>query len=319
MSPTPTGTDRETDLCALLEQQDGVVSRRQLLGAGFAPHDLKRLLRRRELATMHPGVYVDHTGEPSHRQRCWAATLATGGLLVRESALPAASAHPVIHVGIGLHRSVKAPSGVRVHRMAHLAARQHSGGGPPRLRVEEAAVDVAAGARSDADALHVLADLVQTGRTTVERLREAALGRRRLRRGVVLLGLLDDLASGTCSVLERRYRDDVEQPHGLPRGRRQQRDRLDGATVVRDVDLTEHGLIVELDGTAFHGSSRAHARDLGRDLAAVVHREATTVRLGYRQVLDEPCASAAAVATVLRRGGWPGEPRRCPRCLDAAL
>ncbi len=36
------------ELRALLERQSGVISRRQALGAGLRPHDIQRLMRRRD-------------------------------------------------------------------------------------------------------------------------------------------------------------------------------------------------------------------------------------------------------------------------------
>lgn len=46
----------------LLSAQDGVIARRQSLAAGCPPTAIRRLLRRRDWATIHPGVYVNHTG-----------------------------------------------------------------------------------------------------------------------------------------------------------------------------------------------------------------------------------------------------------------
>jgi hypothetical protein len=63
------GEDAERGLRALLGRQSGVVSRRQALACGMAPYDLERLLRRRELARVVPGVFVDHTGELAWEQR----------------------------------------------------------------------------------------------------------------------------------------------------------------------------------------------------------------------------------------------------------
>ena len=51
-----------TEIAAL---QDGVACRRQLMAAGCAPADLERMLRRRELTRVLPGVFVDHTGVPT--------------------------------------------------------------------------------------------------------------------------------------------------------------------------------------------------------------------------------------------------------------
>ena len=62
-------------LAALMEDQDGVISRRQVLELGGSDNDIERLVRRREWARVHPGTYVDHTGPPSRRQLDWAALL----------------------------------------------------------------------------------------------------------------------------------------------------------------------------------------------------------------------------------------------------
>ena len=59
----------------VLRAQDGVISRTQALECGLDDNDLERLLRRRELARIHPGVYVDHTGQPTRTQRAWAGVL----------------------------------------------------------------------------------------------------------------------------------------------------------------------------------------------------------------------------------------------------
>src|SRR5512141_290787 len=59
----------------VLRSQDGVISRGQALGCGLDDNLLEGLLRRRQLARVHPGVYVDHTGPPTWLQRAWAAVL----------------------------------------------------------------------------------------------------------------------------------------------------------------------------------------------------------------------------------------------------
>ncbi|MDP3891593.1 type IV toxin-antitoxin system AbiEi family antitoxin domain-containing protein [Nocardioides sp.] len=60
----------------LLRSQAGVVARRQVLECGGTDNDIERLVRRREWARVHTGVYVDHTGPLSWEQRAWAAVLA---------------------------------------------------------------------------------------------------------------------------------------------------------------------------------------------------------------------------------------------------
>ncbi|GGM94264.1 hypothetical protein GCM10009721_20640 [Terrabacter tumescens] len=59
----------------VLRSQDGVLSRAQALECGLDDNDLERFLRRRRLARVHPGVYVDHTGAPTWPQLAWAAVL----------------------------------------------------------------------------------------------------------------------------------------------------------------------------------------------------------------------------------------------------
>ncbi|QCC76343.1 hypothetical protein E2C04_02390 [Nocardioides daphniae] len=65
------------ELLALAGPQDGVVSRAQLVAAGLGDHVVRRLVRRRLLAPVHRGVFVDHTGTLTWRQAAWAAVLLT--------------------------------------------------------------------------------------------------------------------------------------------------------------------------------------------------------------------------------------------------
>ncbi len=59
----------------LFEFQHGVISRRQVLDADGSDADIERLVRRREWARVHDGVYVNHTGPLTSFQRAWAALL----------------------------------------------------------------------------------------------------------------------------------------------------------------------------------------------------------------------------------------------------
>lgn len=60
---------------ALMLEQSGVVSRKQVLGLGLDDAYIERQLRRREWAKVHRGVYVNHTGELSWLQQTWVAIL----------------------------------------------------------------------------------------------------------------------------------------------------------------------------------------------------------------------------------------------------
>ncbi len=304
-------------LAELLHRQHGVLSRAQALRAGLQEHDLRRLLRRREWVVVHPGVYVDHTGPLTTAQRHWAAVLAMAPAALSHAsalALATGTAPPaLIHVMVDRDRTVAAPTGVVRHRVADFEPKVLAAASPPRQRLEEAVLDVAAEAPRDLDAVAVLCEVVGARRTTPARVRAALEARSRLARRALLSDVLDDLETGACSVLERGYLRRVERAHRLPAAGRQVRASGHG-TVYRDVEYRPWGLVVELDGRAFHTSLRDRARDLERDLAAAVAGR-DTVRLGWAQVYAAPCATATAIGTLLRRRGWPGEARPCADCV----
>jgi hypothetical protein len=305
---------------ALLNDQHGVVSRRQLRDAGLAPHDVARLVRRRELTPLHAGVYVDHTGTPTFLQRCWGAVLLLWpAALAGETAMRAAEGpgsrrpHDVIHVAVHRDRRVRDRDGMTILRTDRLDSQVLWNVGPPRLRYEEAAIDVADEAAGDFAALESLSRAVQSRRTTAERMLVSARGRTRLHRREWIESVLADLTKGTCSVLEHGYLHRVERSHGLGQARRQVVDRLGAGSVYRDV-VYPCGLVVELDGRLFHDTTRQRDRDFDRDLDAAA-AGASTVRLSYGQVFERPCWTAARVARVLALHGWRGRPGRCgPEC-----
>lgn len=309
------------DLDQVLDRQAGVISRSQALAAGLRPHDIRRRVRRRLWAPIHEGVYVDHTGSPTWTQRAWAAVLfAWPAALCHQSALRAiegpgrlhhGDSHP-IHVAIDRNRTVRSPEGVTVHRLAHLDRKALWNTSPPRLRIEEAALDVAAESESDFGAVAVLADAVQSRRTTASRLLRALTTRTRIKRRKFLAAVMTDLHEGVCSALEHAYLNCVERAHGLPTADRQVAASTRGARY-RDVVYQAFGLVVERDGRLFHTHPRARDRDLDRDLDAAVDGLAT-VRLGWGQAVDRPCATAKKIGRIRTSLGWRGPLRTCPRC-----
>lgn len=311
----PTGQPPRVDVRGLLELQAGVVSRRQALAAGLAPHDVRRLVRRREWAAVHPGVYVDHTGPLTWLQRAWAGVLfAAPAALCHISALR--TDDPIIHVAIDRARHVVAPGGVRIHHLGDFDRKVQWNLAPPRVRVEEAVIDVAAEAGDDITAIATVADAVQARRTTAARLLDALERRTRIARRPLLRSVLTDVANGTHSALEHGYLTRVERPHGLPRaGRQVVGIGRGGRAVERDAEYRALALIVELDGRLFHDSARARDRDLDRDLDAAVSGR-RTVRLGWGQVFDRGCETAVRIGRLLQRLGWTGEPHPCPDCAD---
>lgn len=305
----------------LLREQNGVVSRRQVLDCGGDDNVIECRLRSREWATIHRGVYVDHTGPPSWKQRAWAGVLYHWpAALCHVSALRlhglgslADSPDEPIHVAVDATRRPRPRAGIRAHRVARLHERLQPSRTPPRVRLEEAVLDVAADTDDDATAVAVLADACQSRRTTAERLRRTLAARPKLRRRRFLLLLLTDVATGTYSVLEHRYLTRVERPHGLPTGRRQRVSRTGRRAAYRDVEYEGLGLVVELDGRLGHELQADRWDDLDRDISSVVGGD-VTIRAGWRQAL-QPCRLAVAVARLLIARGWAGAPRPCgPGC-----
>jgi hypothetical protein len=315
----------EDAMAELLALQSGVISRRQVLAAGGVDHDIARLLRRRIWARIHDGVYVDHTGEPSWEQHAWAAVLYHWpAALDGASALTAygvrttGASQPQIEVAIDRTRSVGGAMGIAVRRRADFDGQAQMNLCPPRVRVEHALLTVASRLPDENGAVAVLADACQRRHTTPDRLADTLRRRPKLSRRRLLLSILEDVASGAYSVLERRYLLRVERPHALPTGARQRRVKVGRRVHYRDVEYVDLATTVELDGRIGHEATSNRWADLDRDVDAAV-RGGMTLRIGWKQVLN-PCRLAAAVARILVARGWAGSPRPCGRgCVVAEV
>jgi len=318
------------EIDALLDRQDGLIARRQVLAAGGSAHDIRRRLRRREWATVHPGVYVNHTGPLTWRQRAWAAVLLhwpaalSGASALRAHEGPGRRRHDdraTIEVIVRRGRRATSIPGVGVRASRRFDEAVQLDLHPPRQRYDDAIIELADTAHDDLAAIATLADACGARRTTAARLRAQVAVMSRLRRRRWLEAVLDDIAEGTCSVLEHAYLTRVERAHGLPRGLRQIPDRDGrGRRVYRDVvyggNRPRWRQYVELDGRLGHETTADRDRDLERDLDAALEH-ADSVRLGYGQVLGRPCGTAAKLGRLFQRQGWNGEATRCPRCPPA--
>lgn len=301
--------DDRADGC--LWSQDGVISRGQALSVGLTANDLRRLLRRRELVPIQRGVYVDHTGATTWQQDAWAAVLALAPAALWGPSATALRGHP-IHVATDRDRGWLQPlEGVIVHRVRDLDRRVDWLARPPRMRAEPAAIDAAAVAGSELDAIAELGRAIGERRTTAARLLQELDRRGRTRRGVWLRSVLTDLADGSCSALEHGYLTRVQRPHGLPGGVRQALGSGRVGRVLRDVKVET--VIIELDGRLFHDNARARDRDFDRDLDAAADGD-QTIRLTWGQVFSRPCETAARLARVFERHGIHVERRSCPQC-----
>ena len=309
------------DLSRVLAAQDGVVSRAQLLEGGLQPHDVLRMVRRRQLSPVHTGVYVNHTGPLSDRQRLWAASLAVSEGVLAGRAAQWLGGMAVPRGSLQVVELVAPFSASGRHELEGIEVRRRRGweslvvvGSPARLRVEDATVDLADAASDELGVVDELTRAVQSRRTTAERLLVTARERSRLCRRAFLTEVLGDVVTGVCSVLEHGYLTRVERPHGLPVGRRQVRVvGPRGRSAFEDVEY-DGGLVMELDGRLGHDSARGRDADFDRDLEAAADGRRTS-RISYGQVYGRACWTAERVGRLLRTVcGWDGEMRACPSC-----
>jgi hypothetical protein len=285
-----------------------------------------------------PGIFATFTGPVPVPARIWALVLhcGPGAVVGGEAALYLAGLRErppervVVCVPHGRRPVPRA--GLQVRERRGLAQMTHPGSSLPRLRVEEAVLDVADEQNCADGVVDILSAVVQRRLTTSERLTATLRRRPRHRWRALVWDVLGDTASGAHSVLERRYLVDVERAHGLPVGERNRPEplspdrraglgrpdgagRLDGAGRVRyrDVRYRQWSVVAELDGWWTHPPEAAF-RDRARDNAAVRGGE-VPLRYGWREVAGNPCGVAREVAAVLRDRGWTGAVRPCgPHC-----
>ncbi len=292
-------------LLALADRQAGAVSREQLLGFGVSDRVIHRLAEDRRLNRITPGIYA--TSPETWHQSAWAGVLIGGP----SGVLGGAAAGY-------LQGLVKEPPGQvlvfttarrqRDQRWRLVCSPRRGSGEPPRTPTAQTVVDLAA--ELDADGIvSVVAEAVGRRRVRPQEIRRVLAETTRHPRRALLEDLLGEVAAGSHSPLELRYARDVERAHRLPSARRQQGPL---ARYAGDAWYEAYGVLVELDGRAFH-SGMAALDDMDRDnehqLLSLI-----TLRFGWRQVAARPCVVATKVATALQRRGWTGTIRACPRC-----
>ncbi len=129
-------TSHDTALDDLLARQDGVIARRQVLAHGITDNDIRRRLRRREWATLFPGIYLEHTGPPLWRQRAWGAVLdaypaALGHTAALAALDPTASPSGPIRIVVDADRQVRRRPVANSRRSAYSPMRSATGSPPP--------------------------------------------------------------------------------------------------------------------------------------------------------------------------------------------
>lgn len=299
-----------SETAGLRRSQSGVVARRQLVALGADDADIRRWVRRRQLRRVHPGVYVDHTGELTWLERAWAAVLLHWPAALCDRSVVEPGAAAVVHVAVARERTPMSGRGIRVHRLVGLEQRAQWQLSPPRIRLEDALIGAAARARGREEALALLVDACRRRATTAHRLVAELERHPRATHRAWLGEVLGEAVSGVQSMLESVYLRRVERAHGLPRAERQSRDLTADGVVYRDAVYREQRLVVELDGRIGHELSHDRWDDQDRDLLGAGD-DLMTLRLGWRHCDSTPCRTAQRLADVLRARGWAGRARPC--------
>jgi very-short-patch-repair endonuclease len=287
----------------LAARQWGVVSRQQLFEAGLSRKSVESRMRSGHLIRLHPGVYAVGHARLRREGRWLAAVLAVGprAVLSHRDAAGLHDLRPANHARIDVTTTGRARSSpkLNVHRTRVLDADDVTTiSGIPVTTVARTLLDLAGTIPRD----HLAKAIKEAERQHTFDLRkvEAAMARTRGRTGRGHRALREALKeyaalalSATDSILEDAFLRLVQRA-GLPKPAANVL--VEGFRI--DAVWRDHGVIVELDGWAWHHARHAFERDRERD-ATLMATGWLVVRFTYRQLVERP----DRVIHVLRRLG----------------
>ena len=266
-----------------------MVTLAQLRGAGLTRGAIEYRVRQGRLHPVLRGAYaVGHLAQPPLARETAAVLVLGAGValsLGTAAAMWVLPSPPQDLVHVSTRRNLRSREGIHVHRTTTLRrADVRRLKGLPLTAPARTILDIEAGL--DARTLErVVADALARRLVKAEELTSSP----RLR------GLLDDGPKLTRSEAERRLLQLIRKA-GLP----------EPQTNVRigpyEVDLLwpDHRVAIEVDGFAFHGHRIAFERDHRRDLALQA-RGIHTIRVTWRQIVDEPERLLASLGAALSR------------------
>jgi hypothetical protein len=302
-------------LAHCLEQQQGVLTREQAIGGGLSRHAIAARVESGRWQRLHRGVFVTFSGPVPRASLLWGAILRAGENAVLSHATAAEAWKLSDEPSASIHVSVPAQAGSLIipglvlHYSSRLPGARHPARLPPQTTLEETVLDLADVSPTAEDAVAWAIKACQRRLTTPDRI-AAALGRRnRARWRRDLTDGVAEVRTGVHSPLELRYLRDVERKHCLPRGDRQAVTIRSGTRQYADVQYTEYGVVVELDGVLAH-PAEARKYDARRDNANTLDGF-QTLRYGWVPVAYHACAVAREVGDLLHHRGWHGSPRSC--------
>jgi len=292
----------DAHVAKLAGRQGGAISRAQLVRIGLGRGAIEHRLASGSLHRRHRGVYVVGHLAPAPLVEEFAAVLAcpSGSLVSHHAAAAQAGFRPPVVPPIDvtvLRGDPRRHPGIRIHSVAEALDRVD-------VRIRDG-LPVTAPARTLLDLAAVLSarDLrwaleeARVRRLVSDRDLRAVMERYPCRRGARALGALivSDERAGvkTRSEAERRLLDLVTAAR-LPAPATNTR--IAGHEV--DALWPDAGLVVEVDGYAFHSGRAAFERDRRRD-ADLQSAGLRVTRLSWRQITDEPVAVAALLSRLL--------------------
>jgi very-short-patch-repair endonuclease len=294
------GTDAV--IARIAAAQRGVVTRAQLLDAGVSRRAIERRLAKELLHRLHQSVYLVGHPVPAPLALETAALLVCGegSVLSHRSAAALwgfAAAGPKVHVTVTKRRRDHL-NGVRVNHtrtlpMTDLARRD----GLPVTAPARTLLDYAE--TVGADELERALAQARVMRLLADGELEAQIARAAGRRGTRPLRILLQLEGGpafTRSTAERKFLALLRRAAIPP-------PRCNAVVHGHEVDFlwTEQGLIVEIDGFAYHRTREAFEKDRRRDVTLQLAGY-RVLRITWRTLHHEPEAVVAQIATALAGG-----------------
>jgi hypothetical protein len=305
----------------ILRVQAGVISRQQAQAAGMSTTRIDNKLRSMRWQQLQQGVYATFSGTPDRDAQLWAVVLRAGPRAAL-SFRTAAELHglvsdhsPLVHVTVPSNQRTRPIRGATLHYSGSIDQARHPTQLPPRTRIDETVLDLTQASASLDEAVEWICRAVGRRLTGDDRLLAALAVRPRARWRKDLCLALGDVADGGRSVLELRYIA-VERGHGLPSAHRQVPFEAGGRSGLLDNLYDDAGLVVELDGRAYHPPEQRWADNRRDGLLAT--NGILTVRYSWADLIERPCEVAAEIAALLTVRGTPVTPRSCgPRCRAA--
>ncbi len=294
-----------------------MLTREQAIGHGFSRHAIERMVNTGTWQSVANGLYSTVPTSSDWEAMAWGGVL-LGGDKARLG--PNSSGHlhglipqppELVDVLIQADRRARTQGPWHFIRERPGARSARTLGPLAHLSIEDTVLDLCASA-SEGEIVRLLTRAVNRRGTTARAVLRQLEHRPRHPHRKLLVGILGEVSEGAESALELQYLRRVERAHGLPHGNRQ-RSRL-GLAYLSDVGYDAYQTLVELDGRDGH-EGEGRFRDMDRDNQFALNW-LITLRYGWFDVVDRPCAVAHEVAQALRAHGWSGLPTRCPNCLN---